>query len=475
MKKKASHITELFKKFFGGNISRIDQHRLDEIIKVDDYARDAKEGGDQLSNINRDESFEKLEKRLAQRINKNRNKTPLTWLKLAAGIAILISVAMFIWQPFEGGQNVALSAEVNEEATENNKDKNQGKILNRNYTPASSDVVLDSSNDISQNSGTIEVANVSDFVVQFPEEATIESEKVAQPERKVQSDVTTISSQRDEPSMESRPIPNSAVSDIAASNDDIENARPYRSEAPEPLPSSASPIMELESESIVMEETVVEDNIEKKKETLLDRISSTKAGTDSARSKTQNRTRVINGKVTDQNGEPLIGVSIVDEKNTNGTVTDVDGEFSLETDADVREITSQYIGYKKQNQRVDNEDNITIQLIEEEGLSEIVVTGAAQENSENSSSVASPVDGFSNFKKYITSNLRYPEQAKQAGVEGKVVLLFNITNKGRPTDIEVKKSLGYGCDEEAIRLLVEGPDWEQGSTSAKARVVVRFR
>ena len=475
MKNRDNHITELFKKYFGGTISRIEQRKLDEIVEVDDYARDAKDGGDQLSNINRDESFENLEKRLAQRINKNRDKTPLTWLKLAAGIAVLLSVAMFIWQPFERDQDVAMSAEVNEESVVNNTDKNQVEKLNQNYTSSPNTEVLGSSTVVPQNSESKEIANVSDFAVQLPEEVTIETDKVEQPERKLPTDLTQITSQSDESKMKSRPIPNSAMSDIAASNDINENAQPSRLEAPEPLPSSASPIMELESESIVMEETVVGDNMEKNKEPILDRISSTKARSDRAKSKSLNQTRIINGKVTDQNGTPLFGVSIVDNENANGTVTDVNGEFSLETDADVKEITSQYVGYKKQKKRVDNEDFITIQLIKEEGLSDIVVTSDAQEIPKNSSAVASPVDGMSHFKNYITSNLRYPMQAKQAGVEGKVVLLFNVTNKGRPTDIEVKKSLGYGCDEEAIRLLVEGPDWEQGSTSGKTRVVVRFR
>ena len=64
------------------------------------------------------------------------------------------------------------------------------------------------------------------------------------------------------------------------------------------------------------------------------------------------------------------------------------------------------------------------------------------------------------FKKYVRKNQRYPEAAKSNDIKGKVIIEFDIDPAGRPTNFRTIESLGYGCDEEAIRLLKDGPDWE---------------
>lgn len=51
------------------------------------------------------------------------------------------------------------------------------------------------------------------------------------------------------------------------------------------------------------------------------------------------------------------------------------------------------------------------------------------------------------------SVLTYPEEAKRMGIEGRVVLRYTVDMQGKATDIQVLYGLGYGCDEEAIRLL----------------------
>ena len=51
------------------------------------------------------------------------------------------------------------------------------------------------------------------------------------------------------------------------------------------------------------------------------------------------------------------------------------------------------------------------------------------------------------------SALNYPDEAKKMGIEGRVVLRYTVDEQGKATDIHVLYGLGYGCDEEAIRLL----------------------
>ncbi len=76
------------------------------------------------------------------------------------------------------------------------------------------------------------------------------------------------------------------------------------------------------------------------------------------------------------------------------------------------------------------------------------------------SQASGPEGGFEKFEKYLKENLRRPAAAVQAGLSGAVSVRFRIQADGRPTDFEITKSLGGGYDEEAIRLLKEGPIWE---------------
>ena len=57
------------------------------------------------------------------------------------------------------------------------------------------------------------------------------------------------------------------------------------------------------------------------------------------------------------------------------------------------------------------------------------------------------------FKKYIKDNLKYPEKAIEQKIEGIVHLVAEINDNGEVEQVLIEKSLGYGCDEEASRLL----------------------
>jgi TonB family protein len=61
---------------------------------------------------------------------------------------------------------------------------------------------------------------------------------------------------------------------------------------------------------------------------------------------------------------------------------------------------------------------------------------------------------------YLKMQLRYPEAARTKKIEGKVKLTFQVNTNGSVFGIEIINSLGYGCDQEAIRILSEGPSWK---------------
>ncbi|MDR1381214.1 MAG: TonB-dependent receptor [Tannerella sp.] len=83
----------------------------------------------------------------------------------------------------------------------------------------------------------------------------------------------------------------------------------------------------------------------------------------------------IKGTVTDQDGEPVTGANVIEKGTTNGTITGIDGEFTLNVGANAV-LQVSYIGYAMQEIAVDDRQNITVTLIENtEALEEIVVIG----------------------------------------------------------------------------------------------------
>ncbi len=70
-----------------------------------------------------------------------------------------------------------------------------------------------------------------------------------------------------------------------------------------------------------------------------------------------------------------------------------------------------------------------------------------------------PANGYDNYQEYLKSELRYPEEALRNSIKGTVTLELTVSEGGLISNIEIKRSLGYGCDEEAIRLVKDGPAW----------------
>lgn len=91
-----------------------------------------------------------------------------------------------------------------------------------------------------------------------------------------------------------------------------------------------------------------------------------------------------------------------------------------------------------------------------------------------------PSIGDSLYQEYLKEELIYPEAAQENGIEGEVILSLTISKSGEILDIKIEKSLGYGCDEEALRLINVGPEWTPAisggkPTEATVEVKVKFK
>lgn len=75
--------------------------------------------------------------------------------------------------------------------------------------------------------------------------------------------------------------------------------------------------------------------------------------------------------------------------------------------------------------------------------------------------------GNGEFLKWVGERLKYPSKAADANVQGKVFIQFVIEKDGSITDITVLKGIGFGADEEAVRIVGSAPKWSPGKQRGK--------
>lgn len=75
---------------------------------------------------------------------------------------------------------------------------------------------------------------------------------------------------------------------------------------------------------------------------------------------------------------------------------------------------------------------------------------------------------FDNLTAFLQSNLRYPEMAKELNIQGKVYVDFVVNEEGAIINAKIKRGIGYGCDEEALRVIKLIPKGTPGYMGGKA-------
>lgn len=142
----------------------------------------------------------------------------------------------------------------------------------------------------------------------------------------------------------------------------------------------------------------------------------------------------VQGNVSDKaNGEPLIGVSVLEKGTQNGTVTDFDGNFSLSVSANATIVIS-YVGYKTQEATASQMMNIKLEE-DAELLDELVVTGYTSQRKADLTGAVSVVS-VNDLKKQNENN---PMKALQGKVPG-----MTISADGSPAGNATIRIRGIG-------------------------------
>lgn len=75
--------------------------------------------------------------------------------------------------------------------------------------------------------------------------------------------------------------------------------------------------------------------------------------------------------------------------------------------------------------------------------------------------------GLDALRTFLSKNLNYPRAAASSGVSGRVYVSFVVNTDGSLTDIQVLKGIGFGCDEEAVRVMQKMPHWRPGKQAGR--------
>lgn len=193
---------------------------------------------------------------------------------------------------------------------------------------------------------------------------------------------------------------------------------------------------------------------------------------------------ILEGVVVDsEDGRGLPGVNVTIKGTNTGTITNEEGKYQLRLDTISSALVFSYVGFEtKEIMPSGHKVDVALDPDVSE-LSEIVVVGYGEARDPNiieptSIEIAAPEGGKKAFKQYLEQNLHYPEQALNNKIEGKVTVQFTLDSNGAITDFKVLKGLGYGCEDEVIRLIKSGPKWNptrRNNEPVRDRVKVRMR
>ena len=140
----------------------------------------------------------------------------------------------------------------------------------------------------------------------------------------------------------------------------------------------------------------------------------------------QARAVEVKGTVTDESGEPLPGVSILEKGTTNGTVTDLDGQFTLSVASSESVLVFSFIGMESQERVVGTETLLNIRMVSDIGaLDEVVIVGYGIQRKSDLTGSVGVIGGEDLLREPVTNALQ--------GLKGKVAGVNVFLNSGSPT------------------------------------------
>lgn len=176
-------------------------------------------------------------------------------------------------------------------------------------------------------------------------------------------------------------------------------------------------------------------------------------------------------KVVDEKGKPIIAATVLVANTTNGTITDENGNFTLEVGTG-QSIQVAYIGMSTVTMSVKDclkKADQTIVLTESDTKKDVKVVAPALQAVTSDGQTFSVVEQMPEYPggmraglEFMARNLRYPAKAREAGKQGRVIVQFVVRKDGSLSDFKVLRPVDPWLDAEAIRVISTMPKWKPG-------------
>ena len=190
----------------------------------------------------------------------------------------------------------------------------------------------------------------------------------------------------------------------------------------------------------------------------------------------------ITGIVVDEQDEIVKGAAILIKQTTTGTVSDLKGNFSITVPSLPTTMMVSFVGFDTEEVQVNSTDApLKIRLKKTKNqLPSPSKDAPAYQILDQVEEAPQPVGGRDAWHQFVARNIQYPAADRKAGIQGAVVVTFQITKEGKVDGVELLRGIGGESDQEAIRVISEAPDWiparQNGQPiAARMRVPILFR
>ena len=174
---------------------------------------------------------------------------------------------------------------------------------------------------------------------------------------------------------------------------------------------------------------------------------------------------------------PVPFANVMNTRDNVGTYTDIRGNFNLVSSDSILDVQIRSLGYDSANYKLvpSNTQSGDLVLKEDErketfAQNRKVVSSLSRKDS---AEIEEPEVGWGYYNTYVANNIQIPEKVRPKNTRSDVELSFDIDKTGQPINIKVTRSSQCKkCDDEAIRLLKEGPKWKRKGKKSKATISI---
>lgn len=426
---------EELKRYEAGEMSFQEMHRVEKILLEQPFYADAAEGLSALrkDKASTDKNLNELKARLGNRVSKAPDKPARVlsigraWkpASIAAALLIVFAGTYYIINDRKEEKNAALIL------------KNEAHTDNLSATAASEPIIQKDNTDVNKTASQASVAIRRSQAFENNRQAQI-TESIA----------------------EETPVVEETIANVISSTVDTDK---IATEVPPSAGVEPAP-MAIEKKSVAeKEETSIE--------------SRTLAGA----ARTARAT--ISGKVVDEENQPMKDVTVNIKGKADGIRTDEEGKFSLK-DARRGDVII-FNSLTMPQMEVPLKNNLPGRIvysndnIKPPAKPKISASTPHDSMLEKAVTDARPEFGWEAFDVYLKENTKRPPKAEQSNIQGRVIVSLVVNEKGELSDFTIIRSLGFGCDEEAIRIIKNGPKWfpatkEDKPVKSSTEVVIKF-